>query len=92
MKHIIAALPLVLLAACHSATPATGVGSPAWLKRVDTQLAISDGQGHGPDYGSQEWCDAVHFKLHGQRPTEPVACDMEWMREVDRKILDDHSR
>lgn len=78
-------LPIALLAACQTA-PKHDVGSFAWMERVDQQLSISDGQGHGPDYGSQEWCHVVHFKLYGQHAVEPIACDLAWMEETDRAI------
>ncbi|NYT63823.1 hypothetical protein H0A66_16015 [Alcaligenaceae bacterium] len=78
-------LPLILLAACQSTAP-VGVGSAAWLGKVDSQLSISDGQGHGPDHGSQEWCNAVHFKLYGQHAAGPVPCDQAWMEETDRAL------
>ena len=77
---------LALLAACQSADSADSVGSFAWMERVDRQLSISDGQGHGPDYGSQEWCDVVYFRLHGQHTAEPAPCDQKWMQEVDQAI------
>lgn len=76
-------LPVVLLAACQSVGPDEPIGSAAWLERVDRQLSVSDGQGHGPDYGSQEWCNVVHFKLYGQHAAEPVPCDQAWMEETD---------
>ena len=79
-------LPFLLLAACQNVPPTTDVGSPAWLERVDHELRISDGQGHGPDYGSQEWCNVVHFRLHGRHAAEPVPCDQSWMEEVDRAL------
>ncbi len=79
-------LPAVLLAACQSLGPSEPVGSAAWLERVDRKLSISDGQGHGPDYGSQEWCNAVHFKLYGQHAADSVPCDQEWMVKTDRAI------
>ncbi|NYT65007.1 hypothetical protein H0A58_03380 [Alcaligenaceae bacterium] len=78
-------LPVVLLAACQIA-PKNDVGSFAWMEKVDQQLSISDGQGHGPDYGSQEWCNVVHFKLYGQHAAESVPCDQVWMEETDRVI------
>jgi len=86
MKRIIVALSLILLAACHSVAPADPVGSPAWMESVDRRLSVSDGQGHGPDYGSQEWCDAVYFRLHGWRAAEPVPCDQAWMEEIDKAL------
>lgn len=62
------------------------VGSHAWMEKVDQKLSVSDGQGHGPDYGSQEWCNVVYFKLHGQHAAEPAPCDQAWMQEVDAAL------
>lgn len=78
---------LMLLAACQNAAiDRREVGDAAWFKQVDRELSISDEHGHGPDYGSQEWCNAVHFKLYGQHAAEPVSCDRNWMKKVDRAI------
>lgn len=80
-------IPAVLfLTACQNTAPVDAVGSDAWMARVDRVLSVSDGQGHGPDFGSQEWCDVVHFKLHGQHAAERVPCDQEWMRTVDAQL------
>lgn len=77
-------LSFVLLAACQSISPSLGtVGSADWMEKIDRELAISDGQGHGPDHGSQEWCDAVYFKTYGERPVTPTSCDQEWMQDID---------
>lgn len=81
--RIISLLLIVLLVACQNApVPGDAVGSFAWMERVDHDLSISDGQGHGPDYGSQEWCNAVHFKLYGEYPPGPVGCGQDWMQDV----------
>ncbi len=77
---------LFLLAACQSVPPVAKVGSQAWLGKVDRELRVSDGQGHGPDYGSQEWCNVVHLRLYGQHAAEPVPCDQAWMEEVERAL------
>lgn len=84
-----------LLPACRhvpgsggAASQAGEVGSPAWFADVDRKLGVSDGQGHGPDAGSQEWCDAAHFKLHGQRASQPVPCDAAWLQELDAALAD----
>ncbi|MDV2117456.1 hypothetical protein [Alcaligenes faecalis] len=79
-------VPAFLLAACQTTTPTEAVGSEAWLEQVDRQLAVSDGQGHGPDFGSQEWCNVVHFRLYGQAAVQPVPCDQAWMEKVDQEM------
>ncbi|WP_341666972.1 hypothetical protein [Alcaligenes sp. SDU_A2] len=84
--RVLFVLPLFFLAACQGLAPAQEVGGAAWMERVDRQLGVSDGQGHGPDYGSQEWCNVVHFRLHGQHAATPVPCDRAWMQEVDRML------
>lgn len=86
MRAMFAIPSLLMIAACQSVPLPTDVGSTAWMERVDRELRISDGQGHGPDYGSQEWCNVVHFRLYGRHATEPVACDRQWMQEVDRTL------
>ncbi|HCA16958.1 MAG TPA: hypothetical protein DEO64_07475 [Alcaligenes faecalis] len=84
--RILLLVPALLLAACQSAGSTPKVGSDAWLGKVDRQLAVSDGQGHGPDYGSQEWCNVVHFRLYGQAATKPVPCDRAWMERVELEM------
>lgn len=76
-------LPLVLIASCKGTAPTETIGSEAWLERVNQELAVSDGQGHGPDYGSQEWCNVVHLRLYGEQSQKPVDCDQKWMQDVD---------
>ncbi|WP_227875056.1 hypothetical protein [Oceanisphaera profunda] len=34
-----------------------------WYQQVDSQVVTGDGQGHGPDLGSNEWRSVVEFKL-----------------------------
>jgi len=34
-----------------------------WYAKIDSQLISGDGQGHGPDLGSQEWRSVIEFKL-----------------------------
>lgn len=65
------------------------LGSPAWFEWVEATAGITDGHGHGPDHGSQEWCDAVSFKVYGERPdgTEgAIACDQVWMADIDARL------
>lgn len=86
MRTFLMLVPALLLAACQNMASTEKVGSEAWLEKVDRQLAVSDGQGHGPDYGSQEWCNVVHIRLYGQDPAQPVPCDQAWMEKVDQEI------
>lgn len=86
VMRILMLVPALLLAACQTTAPPETVGSEAWLEKVDRQLAVSDGQGHGPDYGSQEWCNVVHIRLYGQHPVQPVPCDQAWMETVNQEM------
>ncbi|QTC00225.1 hypothetical protein JYG33_01765 [Alcaligenes sp. SORT26] len=84
--RIVVLVSTLLLAACQNTAPTEKVGSEAWLEKVDRQLAVSDGQGHGPDYGSQEWCNVVHIRLYGQAPAQAAPCDQAWMERVDQEM------
>lgn len=89
-----ASLPLaVLLAACSPspapttdaapAAPANAtLGSAEWYAWVDRSLDISDGNGHGPDQGSDEWNQAVQRKL-GQEAPQSQPGSPEWQQSVD---------
>ncbi|MCW3171093.1 hypothetical protein [Shewanella subflava] len=37
--------------------------SDDWYQQVEKQLRSDDGQGHGPDLGSDEWQSVIEFKL-----------------------------
>lgn len=60
----------------------------AWAKWVEAQRSVGDGQGHGPDVGSDEWAESLSRKLkvtdaagHGQDPRSE-----EWRRAVEKKL------
>ncbi|CAM4316789.1 hypothetical protein [Kerstersia similis] len=65
-------------------TPA--IGTNEWFDWVETTAGITDGQGHGPDQGSQEWCQAVSFKVYGKQPETTVTCDQVWMADIDARL------
>lgn len=86
-KVVFAIASLLSLVGCQGLQKTSSdVGSQAWFNRVETLLGVSDGQGHGPDHGSTEWCNAVHFKLYGKRPAVDVSCDKDWMLVVDQAL------
>lgn len=77
--------PATPISAPHKTTAAPvdpTLGSPAWYAWVDKSLGISDGQGHGPDPGSQEWSQAVQRKL-GQEAPQATPGSPEWQQAVD---------
>lgn len=67
------------------------VGTQEWYEWVDAAGGISDGQGHGPDYGSDEWNRAVQHKVMGFEADETIAFDRNWQMRVDRAIREDRS-
>ena len=88
-RHIVIAV-VVLVAACGTDdVPAPGPTpcSAEWQQWVETRLTTGDGQGHGPDIGSDEWKSVVEFKL-GVRgdPSVPSRDSDEWCRFVDERV------
>ena len=94
MRRLVASLPLVLLLAACSPTPApsssvdgqsaaanAAPGSPAWYAWVDRTPDVSD-NGHGPDPGSDEWNQAVQHKL-GQEAPRSKPGSPGWQQSVD---------
>jgi len=95
MRRLVASLPLALLLAACSPTPApphnaTGqaapadatLGSVAWYAWVDQSLGIDDGNGHSPERGSPEWNQLVQRKL-GQEAPQSKPGSPEWQQSVD---------
>lgn len=54
---------LVGCAQNQSLEPSTSICSPQWLSLVEEKIGTADGQGHGPDIGSQEWRSVIEFHL-----------------------------
>jgi len=95
MRRLVASLPLALLLAACSPSPAppqsdtasqpaptnAALGSPEWYAWVDRSLHIGD-NGHGPDRGSDEWNRAVQNKL-GQEAPQSKPGSPEWQQSVD---------
>jgi hypothetical protein len=70
-------------ASASAAAPVNAMlGSHEWYQWVDRRLAISDGDGHGPDGGSDEWNHAVQRKL-GQEAPQAQPGSPEWQQAVD---------
>ncbi|AEY01389.1 lipoprotein [Oceanimonas sp. GK1] len=60
MKH---GLLLLILAALPAVAQPAPLCSPEWAQWVEQQVNTGDGQGHGPDTGSEEWQSVVEFRL-----------------------------
>lgn len=62
------------------------LGTDDWFVWVEKTVGTGDGAGHGPDYGSQEWCLVVNKKLFkGESTVSP--CSPEWERKVTDTLL-----
>jgi hypothetical protein len=84
---IFAALFVLFIVACsdRSAPPEEW---QTWSIWVEARYPISDGQGHGPDIGSDEWARALQQKLgivddQGHGPD--IGSD-EWRNAVEEKL------
>ncbi|MET0065628.1 MAG: MliC family protein [Candidatus Thiodiazotropha sp.] len=55
-----------------------------WYRATERRLVSGDGQGHGPDLGSEEWKSVIEFKLgvRGHADIPPRDSD-DWCRYVD---------
>jgi uncharacterized protein len=66
--------------------------SDAWYRSIEGKVATGDGQGHGPDIGSDEWKSVVEFKLgiRGE-PDLPGRGSEAWCRHIDRLVSAGHA-
>lgn len=69
-------------AASANAVTNLALGTSAWYAWVEKTLSISDGNGHGPDQGSNEWNQAVQNKL-GEEAPQSQPGSPEWQQSVD---------
>lgn len=58
--------------------------SEAWYQEVESAVQSGDGQGHGPDVGSEEWMSVIEFKLgiRGE-PGLPAPGTEDWCAYID---------
>lgn len=84
-------IPFLLLAAKGAGAGGTAQAiepcSDAWNRYVEQRLVSGDGQGHGPDIGSDEWKGVIEFRLgvRGQ-PDVPARDSEAWCRYIDRLL------
>lgn len=66
--------------------------SDAWYRSIEKKVPTGDGQGHGPDLGSDEWKSVVEFKLgiRGQ-PDVPGRDSQAWCRHIDQIVRSRHA-
>jgi hypothetical protein len=61
--------------------------SPEWFTFVEKALVSGDGQGHGPDPGSEEWRSVIEFRLGIRGQAGLPARDTEdWCQLIDRLV------
>ena len=87
-------LLILLLLAAVSLPAAAGAEAPIpctaqWYQWVEHKLVSGDGQGHGPDIGSDEWKSVIEFKLgiRGQSQL-PVRDSEDWCQLIDAMLHD----
>ena len=83
---IFAAALLLAPGTAQAATPGTPC-SPEWNQYVERKLVSGDGQGLGPDLGSDEWKGVVGLKLgiRGQ-PDLPARGSDAWCELIDQLV------
>ena len=81
---------LILPGACARPVPPIDC-TPEWQQKVESDLGTGDGQGHGPDIGSDEWKSVVEFRL-GVRglPEVPERDSDSWCAYVQEKLDERH--
>ncbi|MCB1909152.1 MAG: MliC family protein [Rhodocyclaceae bacterium] len=82
-----ALLFLLSLPAAAATGATTAACTPAWFDAVEARLPTRDGQGHGPDRGSDEWRSAIEFRL-GVRgePTVPPRASEAWCTWIAQRL------
>ena len=80
---VVAAISLRINAGAELAAPCT----KEWNQFVDKKLVSGDGQGHGPDLGSDEWKGVIEFKLGIRGQADLPARDSDdWCQLVDQLV------
>ena len=79
-------IPIFLANACgQSELPA--LCSAQWQRAADNALTTGDGQGHGPDVGSDEWKSVIEFRLGVRGDADvPDRQSKEWCLYVEQRL------
>lgn len=82
---------LLLTVACSRGNEGQSLGSnseictPAWFERVEAVVQSGDGQGHGPDIGSEEWKSVIEFRLGvREEPDVPERSSNAWCQYINQ--------
>lgn len=64
-----------------------GFCTQEWYRFIEEKVATGDGQGHGPDLGSDEWQSVVEFKLgiRGEAGVPQRNSDA-WCSSIDQRV------
>ena len=60
--------------------------SDAWIQAVEKQLSVGDGQGHGPDLGSDEWRMVIERRLGPDPANLPDRSSDAWCDAVSQRL------
>ena len=61
--------------------------SDAWYRFIEEKVTTGDGQGHGPDIGSDEWKSVIEFRLGIRDKSDLPRRDSEaWCRHIDQIV------
>lgn len=61
--------------------------SDAWNLMIDAKVTSGDGQGHGPDIGSDEWKSTIEFRLGVRgKPDMPPRDSENWCRYIGHLV------
>lgn len=87
------AIFFIVVASCAYAGTQTSVPcSDSWYRWVEENVSAGDGQGHGPDVGSDEWKSVVEFKLGIRgKPNVPDHDSESWCQYIDRVVHQRHT-
>jgi uncharacterized protein YecT (DUF1311 family) len=82
------ALTAIAVAACDRDDPGSATSdscSESFYRTIEEKVQTGDGQGHGPDVGSDEWKSVVEFELGVRGDADVPERDSEdWCRHIDR--------
>ncbi|WP_245000477.1 MliC family protein [Marinobacter daepoensis] len=68
---------------------ANGLCSEAWYEAIEHRVPTGDGQGHGPDIGSDEWKSVIEFRLGIRGQAGVPARDTDaWCRYIESLVQD----
>jgi hypothetical protein len=85
-RLLLLGLAVMIGAALAGSEPPTPC-SAEWNRFVDQKIISGDGQGHGPDLGSDEWKGVVEFKLGIRDQADLPARDSDdWCQLIDRLV------